>query len=306
VIFLPNLVWTIQHHFPHLELLANIKRSGRDVQLSPLQFLGMQILGMHPAAFPIWLAGLWSFLAGRGKPYRALGWAYLIALATLLVMHAKVYYLGPAYPMLFAAGAVTIEVWLARPSLRWMRPAYATLVVVLGALLAPTVLPILPPETYVSYTQALGISQPRLENRAASAMPQFFADRFGWPEMVETVARVYHALPPEDQAKTAIIGNDFGQCGAVDFYGPRYGLPKSIGTHLTYWYWGPRDYTGEIVIVLGDTKEGASHWFESVEEVADVGHPYAMRQEHFKVLLCRKPRNGMTLKAVWPQVKNFN
>lgn len=306
LIALPNLVWMIQHHFPHLELLANIKRSGRDVQFSPLQFLGMQILGMHPATLPVWLVGLWSFLAGRAKRYRALGWAYLIALAALLVVRAKVYYLGPAYPMLFASGAATIEMWLGRPLFDWMRPAYATLIVVSSALLAPTVLPILPPETYIRYTRALGISQPRLEHRTASAMPQFFADRFGWPEMVETVSKVYHALPPEDQAKTAIIGDDFGESGAVDFYGPRFGLPKSIGTHLTNWYWGPRDYTGEVAIVLGDTKRGASHWFESVEEVADVGHLYAMRQEHFKVLLCRKLKNGMTLKAIWPQIKNFN
>jgi len=120
------------------------------------------------------------------------------------------------------------------------------------------------------------------------------------------VAKVYDSLPPAERARTAIIGNDFGQCGAVDFYGPKYGLPKSIGTHLTYWYWGPRDYTGEIMIVLGDTIQGASQWFDSVEEVAEVGHVYAMKQEHFKILLCRHPKNGTTLKDIWPRVKNFN
>jgi hypothetical protein len=93
---------------------------------------------------------------------------------------------------------------------------------------------------------------------------------------------------------------------AIDFYGPRFGLPKSIGTHLNYWYWGPRDYTGEIMIVLGDTVQGASKWFDSVEEVAEVGHVYAMKQEHFKILLCRHPKNGTTLKDVWPRIKNFN
>lgn len=305
--FLPNLIWMVRHHFPHLELLANIKRNGRDIQFTPLQFLGMQAGMMHVATVPIWVLGLGSFLAGRaGRPYRSLGFAYLITLAVLMVTHGKVYYVYPVYPMLLASGGVVIERLLARPRLKWIGPAYASVVVVWGALLAPTFLPILTPDMYLRYTRTLGISQARLERRIASAMPQFFADRFGWPEMVETVAKVYYSLTPQERARTAIFGNDFGQCGAIDFYGPKYGLPRSIGNHLTYWYWGPRDYTGEIMIVLGDTRKGASHWFESVEEVAEVGHLYAMRQEHFKVLLCRKPKDGLKIQDIWPQIKNFN
>ncbi|MBZ5495217.1 MAG: glycosyltransferase family 39 protein [Acidobacteriia bacterium] len=307
VIFLPNLVWMIRHHFPHLELLANIKRNGRDVVFTPLQFLLMQAEMMHPASCPIWLVGLYSFLARRpARPYRALGWAYPIALATLLILQAKVYYLMPVYPMLLAGGAVVIEEWLARPHLTWVRPAYVALLAFSGALIAPAYLPILPPETYLRYTNALGITQAKIENRGTNAMPQFFADRFGWHEMIQAVAKVYYALPPEERSKTAIIGNDFGQCGAVDFYGPEYGLPRSIGTHLTYWLWGPRDYTGEIMIVLGDTRKGASQWFDSVEEVAKVGRPYAMRQEQFQILLCRKPKGGTTLQEIWPRIKNYN
>ena len=289
-----------------LELLANIRRNGRDVSFGPLQFLSMQIQLMHPLSLPIWGAGLWGFFRGRNRKYRCLGWAYVISLAVLLVTHGKTYYLAPAYPMLLAAGALALESWSARTRWRILRAAYCAVLGITGAMLAPTIFPILQPRTYLDYTHALGISQPKLENRATNAMPQFFADRFGWPEMVVTVAKIYNALPAPERAKTAIIGNDFGQCGAIDFYGPRYGLPKSIGTHLTYWYWGPRDYTGEIAIVLGDTVQGASQWFGSVEEVAEVGHVYAMKQEHFKILLCRHPQNGMTLQDVWPHIKNFN
>ncbi|MDD5544269.1 MAG: glycosyltransferase family 39 protein [Acidobacteriia bacterium] len=307
IIFLPNLVWMIQHHFPHLELLANIKRNGRDIQFSIVQFLGYQAGLMHPATLPIWLLGLWSLLARREmRKFRVLGLAYLIALVALLLMHAKVYYLLPAYPMLLAAGGVFWEGVVAKPRLKWLKLSYAVFMVVTGALLAPTFLPILPPETYLRYTQMTHLAQPRIENRSTNALPQFFADRCGWQTMVEKVAQVYNSLSPEERVKTAIIGNDFGQTGAVDYYGPKYGLPKSIGTHLSNWYWGPRGYTGEIAIVLGDTKRGASQWFDNVEEVAEVGDPYAMRQEHFKILLCRNPKNGMTLEDVWPRIKNFN
>jgi len=174
-----------------------------------------------------------------------------------------------------------------------------------GALIAPTVLPLLPPETYLRYTKALGISQPKLENRATQSMPQFFADRFGWPEMVETVARAYRSLPPGEREKTAILANDYGQGGAIDFYGPKWGLPRAISGHLTYWYWGPRGYDGATVIVLGDKRDVLEEKFESVEAVAEVGHPYAMKQEHFTVFVCRRPR-GWTLQSAWLDLKRYD
>ncbi len=308
VVFLPNLVWQIRHGFPQMELLANIRRDSRDVDVSLLQFWGLEIFFLHPAAAPIWISGLAGlFTVPRLKEYRVLGWAYLITLGLLLTTHGshKTYYLAPAYPMLLAAGAVLLESWLEKPRLLWMKPAYTGVLLVSGAIIAPTAVPILPPEIYLRYTRALGISQPRIENRATNAMPQFFADRFGWPEMAEAVARVYRSLPPEERDRTGIFANDFGQGGAVDFYGPRLGLPKAIGGHLTYWYWGPRDYTGESLIVLGDRREVLEREFEDVQAVAEVGHPYAMQQEHFTVFLCRRPK-GWTLATLWPRLKQWN
>ncbi len=307
LIFLPNLIWMVQHHFPHLELLANIRRNQRNVALDPVQFVGQQILAMQPLALPIWLCGLGSLLLGRDdKRYRALGWAYLVTLGTLLLTHGRFYYLLPAYPMLFAAGAVAIERWLDRPGWGWARPAYVALLALTGILIAPIAMPLLPPDTLVRYTETIGLSQPQLEHRRSSALPQFFADRFGWPEMAATVAKVYNALPPAERARTAIFGNDYGEAGAIDFYGPALGLPKAISGHLTYWYWGPREYTGEIMIVLGEhRKERLEQYFTSVEEVASVGHPYAMASQHFPVYLCRGPK-GRTLRQIWPELKNWN
>jgi hypothetical protein len=307
LLFLPNLLWMVQHHFPHLELLANIRRNQRNVALSPLQFVGQQILAMHPLALPIWLCGLWSLLISRdGRRYRALGWAYLLALGTLLLTAGRFYYLLPAYPMLFAAGAAAIEKWLTPPRWGWVRPAYVALLAVTGILFAPIAMPVLPPETLLRYTDTIGISQPKLEHRQSSALPQLFADRFGWPEMVATVAQVYHDLPQAERARTAIFANDYGEAGAIDFYGPALGLPKAISGHLTYWYWGPRQYTGETVIVLGEhRRERLERYFTSVEAVASVGHPYAMASQHFQVYLCRGPK-GRTLQQIWPELKNWN
>jgi hypothetical protein len=305
VLFLPNLIWMIEHHFPHLEQLANIRRNQRNVALSPLQFVAQQFLFMNPLAAPVWVGGLVWLLASRaGRAYRALGLAYLVSLAVLVATHGRFYYLGAVYPTFLAAGGVALETWLARPRLVWLRAAYLALVGFSGVMLAPMFTPVLEPETFVRYSRAIGMGIPQLEHRRTSALPQFFADRFGWLEMAETVALVYRALPAQERARAAIFGQDYGQTGAIDFYGPELGLPKAISGHLTYWYWGPRGYTGEVVIVLGDTKESLQRYFESVQEAAVVSHPYSMRSQNFTIYVCRKPR-GWTMLDIWPRLKNW-
>ena len=306
-IFLPNLIWQIQHHFPHLEMLANIRRSGRNVAFGPIGFIGLQLLGMQPLAAPIWLCGLYAFLFSDAvRPYRALGCAYLVSLLLLLITNGRFYYLAPAYPMLLAAGAVVIEKWTSQPRRGWLRPAYAGLVAVTGAIIALNSLPLLPPPEYIAYTRFMGISQPKFENRKSSELPQFLADRFGWPEIVAATAKVYNDLPPAQKARTAIFTSNYGEAGAIDFYGPAFGLPKAISGHANYWYWGPRDYTGESVIVLGLTREQFEQVFAKIEPKAEVGNPYAMANEHFTIFLCTQPKDGLTLARIWPNLKNWN
>ena len=105
--------------------------------------------------------------------------------------------------------------------------------------------------------------------------------------------------------KRQIFGNDYGQAGAIDFYGPKLGLPKSIGGHLTYWLWGPREYTGEVTIVLGDTRTQLERLFGRVDAAAEVGHPYAMASQHFTVFVCREPK-GWTFRELWPRLKKWD
>ena len=229
-----------------------------------------------------------------------------MALSVLLATDGRPYYLLPAYPMLLAGGATAIEKWLRRASLLWARATYAALIAITGVLFAPLALPLLQPETYVEYTGSLGVSMPRIENRRTSALPQLFADRFGWPEMVQAVATAYYAIPAGEREKTAVFGQDYGQAGAIDFYGPRLGLPKAISGHLTYWYWGPREYTGEIVLVMGDRREVLEQKFDRVEKIGEVGHPYAMASQHWDLFLCRGPKGWKNLQEIWPRLKNWN
>jgi hypothetical protein len=306
VMWLPNLVWMVQHHFPHLEQLANIRRNSRNVELSPLAFVGQQFLFTGPGAAVLWVGGLaWLGAGKEGHRYRPLGVAYLVTLVMLIATHGRVYYLLAAYPALLAAGGVALEAWLSRPRLRWVKPAFAALVALSGAVLAPLATPILPPEAYLRYTRAIHLEQPTIEHRRASALPQLFADRFGWPEMAATVARVYNALPPAERAKAAIFCQDYGEAGAIDFYGPKLGLPKAISGHLTYWYWGPRGHTGEVVIVLRDRRKALERLFDSVDEAAVVSHPYSMRSQNFTIYVCRKPK-GWRFEEIWPRLKSWD
>jgi hypothetical protein len=286
-------------------LQANIRRSGRDVPLGPLAFFGQEILSMNPLNLPIWLSGLcFYFFSRAGKSFRALGWAWLVTAVIILYQSPRIYYLWPAFPLLFAGGSIMFEAWLDRPLLRWLKLAYPALMLVAGAVLSPLVLPILPPETYVRYTKALHLAPPPIETHKLGPLPQIFADQFGWEEMAATVARVYNNLPPEVRPKTAIFGQNYGQAGAIDMFGPKYSLPPAISGHQNYFLWGPRGYTGESVIVLAGHQQDLESRFTSVQKVASVYHPYSMPYEHFDVFYCRGPKRP--LNEIWPQVKNWD
>jgi hypothetical protein len=301
LLFLPNLLWNIQHHFPFLELQENIRRDGRNVSLSLGSFFGEETLAMLPLSAPIWIAGLWGLLRGR---YRALAFAWAVAAALIFAMNPRTYYLFPAFPMLFAAGAVQFEAWLARPRLAWIKPAYCALMVLMGALLAPTLLPILPPETYIRYVKATHLQPPPIENARLGPLPQLFADQFGWEDMAAAVARIYDGLPADIRARTAIFGQNYGQAGAIDLFGPKYGLPPAISGHQNYFLWGPRGATGESMIVMAGSQPDLESKFASVRRVARVAHPYAMPYEHIYIFYCQGLKGPLA--DAWPKVKNWH
>jgi hypothetical protein len=152
--------------------------------------------------------------------------------------------------------------------------------------------------------ETLGIKTTRTEAHHDGPLPQHFGDEFGWPEMVAAVAQVYHSLPPERQPKTAILAGNYGEAGAIDLFGPRYGLPKAISAHQNYYYWGPRDYTGETLIMLQWSLDHAQKWCGSVEEGPTLDPYWGMSEEHYTILICRGLK--MPLAEAWPHFKVWN
>ncbi len=307
LIFLPNLVWEIHHHFPTIELLQNVQRGGRDAELNPFLFMLVQIFIMHPLAAPVWIAGLVLLLRDpEQKGWRVLGITYLIIILCMLVLHGRMYYPGPAYGMLFAAGGLAFERWFSRlGSGRWLKPAYIVLLVVTGLMLAPfAYFPLLSVQQYMAYSRLLHFQPLKIENHQMGQLPQIYADQFGWKEMAQVVANAYEKLPPEEQKSCAIFAQNYGQAGAIDFFGAKMGLPPAISGHQNYFYWGPHGYSGDCMIVMGDTPEQLAELFESVEKVGVVDHPLSMPYQHFDVYLCRRPKFG-TLEDLWPKLKRW-
>jgi hypothetical protein len=320
VISLPNLLWQVHYHFPFLELMHNIRMSNRDVVRGPVAFIADQAMIMNPILFPLWVGGLvWLFFgkhiqstdsgrddpARKAGPYRVFGWTYLMVLVAFIALKAKNYYVAPIYPILFAAGAIGLERFAAGRRIgAWMRGAYVALVMAVGALLMPFTVPILSPENFLRYQKAMGFQPPKIEHQQNGPLPQWYADEFGWQEMVEKVAEIYNSLPLEERARTAIFSNSWGEAAAVDFYGPRYGLPQAISKHNSYWIWGPRNYDGSTMIILRSDGRGDREHFQSVQAVGRVEHPYARRDEYFDIYLCRGLKAN--LKDVWPEMKVFD
>lgn len=303
ILFLPNIVWQIAYGFPTLEFMYNASIH-KNVNLGPVTFMKECILEMHPFSFPVWLAGVyWLFATKQGREYALLGWIFITCLVVFNLTNGKPYYLAVAFSALFPAGAIFISNGLERLSWKWVQPAIVVLLLMGGCITAPFVLPVLPAETAIWYLDATGIQPAKIEKGVAAELPQILADRYGWKEMVATVAMVYDTLSDEERKKCAIITSNYGQAGAVDYYGDQFNLPKAISVHNSYYHWGVRDFTGEIVIALAG-EDDLKKYFDEVTLAATIVRPFSMPYENNRpVYICRKPK--MPLAEIWKIEKNF-
>ncbi len=243
--------------------------------------------------------------SSRLKPYRVLGWSYVVCYSIFFVLHGKNYYLAPIYPMLLASGAVVFESTLCRPWVRWLKPAIVVVLLASGAHLAPMVVPVLSPEGFISYMRYLPVKPPVMEHAHARAvLPQWYSDQFGWNEIVAETAVAWNQLSPDERRDCGIFAQDYGQAGAIDFLGRKYGLPPSLSGHQTWWIWGPRGYSGNCLIVLDDNRQTLDELFRDVQFVGtSADNPYALEKE-IPVFICHGAKFG-SLAQAWPRLKHW-
>lgn len=299
-LFLPNLIWQIRHHFPTIEDLANVRREGKNVILGPVAFVKEQIFDLGPILFPVWIAGLVFFL--RDRRWRVLGLTFVVFFVLMEVAHAKNYYVFPIYPMLLAGGAVVIERWLAHRR-AWTRAAVIAIVLIASLPAIPLVTWMLPPERLLAYQEALGMKISKAEVSHESLLPQPVADQFGWPEMVREIAGIYDSLPLEDRAQTGIWAGNYGEAGAVNLWGPQYGLPTAYSRHQNHWYWGPppQVYKNLIVIQwnLDDVRDNCTS-FQAFPHYQRFG----MGEENTPIYLCRGVK--FDIQKIWSHSHHWN
>jgi hypothetical protein len=294
LIFLPNLIWQITHGWPTLHFILNLK-AGVMSGISLLQFLAGQFLYLHPFNAILWIPGLVFFLFKKaGKPYRVLGWIWLAVFILLVVSKSKIYYLAPAYAVLIAGGGIALEQWVKRKGREWLKTAAISFLVIGGVLMAPLSVPMLNIDTTQKYIETITFG-------AFKNVYELTADlcgMFGWQKRVETVAKVYHSLPPEEQKHTLIFAAGYGNAGAIDYFGKAYGLPGAVSISMTYWLWGFPEGPIETVIGVDLGKKTMEKLFYQVELAAEVELEHVNPwQTPFPVTLGRKPKKP--LQDVW-------
>jgi len=296
VIVLPYIIWQIQHGFPVLEYTRSYASGKTYHQDTPLEYFGEQVVTPNPFAFPLWLGGLYFlFFTATGRPYRVFGWAYLFLYIFFMLAKAKFYWLSPAYPMMFASGSYALELLTTSTRsagrLRWLPAAYLVILVLSGTFLVPFAIPLLPVETFINLSQS-------------SALPQNYADRYGWREMVAAVKLAYDTLTPQEQAEACILTSNYGEAGAIDFYGPALGLPKAISGHNSYFIWGPQGCTGQVIITVNIPLQDLAGSFESVESAGQIVCTYCMPFENNAPIVIARSLK-VPIESAWPSVKIY-
>jgi hypothetical protein len=307
LLFSPYVFWNIQNDYAHLEFIASAS-AGKYSGLSVITFASGQLLLNHPIAVLIWMPGLIAlFVHPALRQYRLLGWLYVVPLFILLINRtSKDVYLLPAYGVLWAAGGFFAESLIKRfRYMRWVVGVVAAVWLAVLVALLPMVLPVLPVGKYISYADRMGFKPESPEGKRVSELPQFYADMFGWEEKAEAVAAAYHSLSQDEKEKCAIFSNNYGRCGAIDYFGRQYGLPRSIGSHNNYWIWGPRHYTGEIIIVIGGRYEDYENNFEEVQQFSVSHCRYCMPYEDdVPIFICRGLKGS--LPEIWASQKHYD
>jgi hypothetical protein len=295
ILFLPNLIWQYLHHFPLLYHMKELQIKQLQF-VDPINFLTGQLLMLLPCVV-IWIAGLfWVSFSGSERNYRFLGWAYVFLILILLIGHGKPYYASGIYPSLLAFGAYRWEKFtIARFRLLRLIPVLIPLAMAYWVM--PIALPILPPQKLAGFYEnaklgKLGIL--KWEDLKNHALPMDFADMLGWKEMTKKAARAFESMDSDERRHCMLFCDNYGEAGAINYYGKLYGLPVAYSDDASFLYWMPDSLVIVNMVYITDDQNEMQHSFVknfSFAKVVDsITDPYA--RERGSLILIFKGANA--------------
>jgi hypothetical protein len=293
LICMPNLIWQVRNGFISLHFLQHIH--ARDVRQGRADgFWRDQIwICANLVATPLWIAGVIGYL--RDRRYRMLAWMYLIPLTLYAMGKGRGYYLGGAYPMLMAMGAVMGERWVASlskiPRLT-VQFVFLAGVAAWGLFMSATIFPVASSGPLMKFA---------LENNGD------LREEIGWDELVKTVAGIRDSLPPEQQGRVGIAVRNYGEQGAIENLGPAYHLPPPISGVNSSWLRGYPTPLPSTLIVMGQSREEADRLFTSCRWAGHNGNSLGVKNEesedHPDIFVCGPPR--LAWPEFWKEYKGY-
>lgn len=302
LVFLPYIIWNAFHGWATVDFWRHYGGLSGD---GPLSFLLNQVLLANLLNVPLVILGLlFYFRAPAGKPYRALGWTYVVLYVLFTILNAKPYFLAPVYPMLLAAGAVRCEQIIRRP---WFRGAALVALAVNGIIMAPLAMPILPPATFAqTYSVLTSLGNSGAGQHVGGVFPQYLGDRFGWDELTARVTKVYQQLPADEQKEACIYTANYGEASALTLLGSASHLPPIISGHNNYYLWGPGGCSGKVLITIGVPTTDLQQGWQQVTQVDTTSCTYCVGgEDQLPINIATQPRFSGTLEQVWPRFKTF-
>jgi Dolichyl-phosphate-mannose-protein mannosyltransferase len=301
LIFLPHILWQVNHGWPTLEFIRNAQQE-KIARLAPAAFLAEQVGTMNPVTLPIWLVGLTTcFWPGRRPEWRMLGWCYLVVLGVFIAQRSKPYYVTPIYTLLFACGGVVIGRWISR--FGRARHAIPAALIAGGVVVAPLAIPVLSIDRLIAYQATLGVTPASDERHEMGRLPQYYADRFGWRELAQAISAVYLSLPEPERSTARVFARNYGEAGALEYYRGVYPLPEVICPHNNYWYWGPGPDGGTLIVIGGDLPD-LQRAFEHVELAGQTRCQHCMPYENGRPIYVGRGWK-VSLNAIWPRERDF-
>jgi hypothetical protein len=271
-------------------------------------FLTAQPLMVGPVPFILALIGAISLVAWKPmRRFAVVGWTCINAFILLFLLHGKPYYIGPIYPTLIAAGCVMLERFHTSPGLaRVIRFTTIPGIVAFGLLTLPLGIPVLSPEATAAYATRIGATSALRTNQGAmDRLPQDYADMLGWENQSRTLAAVVSTLPPAERDSVVIVAGNYGEAGAAEFYSSKYRLPPVISPVGSYWFFGPGDRSGAVVVTIGVDSVDLAKSYQEVHTASTIRSEWSVQEERVvPVLVGRKPK--LTLQQIWPSLAGMN